>query len=277
MHLINSIDELTFFSDQSDLISMCIIILTLLLPISYYVYYRNIQLKYENFMRIISLLFISYIAALLFGMIYHLSNGYSGTETDFARLISQVDFNGDCSDENDLTCCNYYDNCQMSEDGFDGLIDHDTIIIPIKKNGHCPHLSDIIYKRDQILGYEDCENTEFGCCKIHSTCDSYVRLEFPYYVYNHTLERGYPIGYMTSMEPKIDEEGSNCLGIRGVVEEYALLNVGEQNYLSVNITITFIGVTILCLFCMTVKYNRDKKYNHISDPGTPELNSEDLP
>ena len=275
-------DKLTYFSDQSVLISMSIISITLLIPVTFHVYFRekNILLLnplYKDVLRLISLLFLSYIFALLFGIIYHLS--YEDGTIIINGSLSYANFNGDCSYDNDFTCCNYYDNCQISDLGVEGLIDHDTIIIPVKKNSECPHLSEIIYKRDKMLDYdyESCSESEFGCCKIHSTCDSYVRMEFPYSLYEHTIERGYPIGYMTSKEPKIDEQGSNCPGISEVVEEYAHLNVESQSHRLAFFVLSFIGIIILGFGICIRKYLLEMNYNTLSEEELDDLEKDEYP
>jgi hypothetical protein len=275
--MIDLSDKITYFSDQSDMISMVIIIIVLLIPITFHIYFRERNILLLNplskdLLRNISLLFLSYICALLFGLIYRLSHE-DGTISIHGSL-SYANFNADCSD-NDFSCCNYYDNCRISE-GREGPIDHDTIIIPVKRNSECPHLSEILYKRDEYLDYDshDCSESEFGCCMIRTTCDSYVRLNFSYSLYEHTIGRGPPIGYVTSMESKIDEIGSNCpVSISAIVDDYAHLHVVSQSHQFAFITLSLIGIIILCLGICIRNHIMELNYNTLSEEEENKLDS----
>jgi hypothetical protein len=278
--MIDLSDKISYFSDQSDMISMVIIIIVLLIPITFHIYFRerNILLLnplYKDLLRSISLLFLSYIGAMLFGLLYRLSHE-DGT-ISIRGSLSDANFNADCSDDNNFSCCNYYDNCYISDMGPEGPIDHDTIIIPVKKDSECPHLSEILYRRDEYLDYDaDCSESEFGCCMIQTTCDSYVRLNFPYSLYEHTIERGFPIGYITSMEPKIDEIGSNCpVSISAIVDDYAHLHVASQSHQFAFIILSFIGIIVLCLGVCIRNHIVEMNYNTLTENKLDELDELD--
>jgi uncharacterized membrane protein len=276
-------DKLTYFSDQSDIISMIIIIITLLLPISFFIFFRekNILLLnplYKNILRNLSLLFLSYIFALLFGILYRLY--YEDGTISIRGSLSYSTFDSDCSDENNFSCCNYYDNCHISDIGIEGPIDHDTVIIPIKKNSQCPDLSEIIYKRDKYLDYDsvNCSKSKFGCCSIETTCNSYVKLNFPYSLYEHTIEKGYPYGYNTLMEPKIDEIGSNCPDtVTEIIEEYSHLHVESKSHSFAIIILSFIGILLICLGICIRNHIKEMNYNTLTEEESDNLENIDYP
>ena len=65
-----------------------------------------------------------------------------------------------------------------------------------------------------------CEETEFGCCYIHNTCNYYKRSGYSYSLYNHTIQRGFPVGFTSTYQPKVDREGSNCMTDKSIIEFY---------------------------------------------------------
>jgi hypothetical protein len=280
--MIDLSDKITYFSDQSDMISMIIIIICLLIPISFYIYFRekNILILnplYKNLLRNLSLLSLSYTFALLAGLLYRLSYE-DGTLSIYGHL-SYAHFDGNCSDENEFDCCNYYDNCQISDLGIEGPIDHDTVIIPVTKGSQCPNLNEIISGRDKYLDYDaDCSDSEFGCCNIRTTCDSYVRTNFPYSLYEHTIEKGYPYGYVALQEPKIDESGSNCPdSITRIIDEYSHLKVESKSHIFAIIVLSFIGILLICVSICIRNHIIEMKYNTLTGRELDELESEDYP
>ena len=65
-----------------------------------------------------------------------------------------------------------------------------------------------------------CEATEFGCCYIHSTCNYYKRSGYSYSLYNRTVQRGFPVGFTSTYQSKVDSEGSNCMTDKSIIEFY---------------------------------------------------------
>ena len=76
-----------------------------------------------------------------------------------------------------------------------------------------------------------CEATEFGCCYIHETCNYYKRSGYSYSLYNHTVQRGFPVGFTSTYQSKVDSEGSNCMTDKSIIEFYIDNETFTDSYL----------------------------------------------
>tara|TARA_Y100001970_G_scaffold94073_1_gene118615 strand:- start:433 stop:1446 length:1014 start_codon:yes stop_codon:yes gene_type:complete len=124
-----------------------------------------------------------------------------------------------CSENPDVTCCTYYDECVEGDSGPAGPMDASRYIIGAYTEGgnaECPHISEIINTRDTLMEQQwsiPCEHTEHGCCMVDTLCDSYIRQGESYHTFQSSINwrqirarRGKSMTYIA----KIDAEGTNC-------------------------------------------------------------------
>ena len=122
-----------------------------------------------------------------------------------------------CSENPDVTCCTYYDECVEGDSGPAGPMDASRYIIGAYSEGgnaECPHISDIINTRDTLMEqqWSPCEHTEHGCCMVDVMCDIYIRQGYSYHLFQSTINwrqtRARRGKVMTAMA-KIDAAGTN--------------------------------------------------------------------
>lgn len=105
-----------------------------------------------------------------------------------------------------MTCCPFYTHCT---EGLTNTLDYNMKIFHWSETDSCPTLGDAIQYMKP--GEPSCETSEYGCCQIQTTCDDYVRLNYPYSKYQTTNDNINPEVGMTSTHiPKHDLNGSNC-------------------------------------------------------------------
>tara|TARA_B100000575_G_C23043910_1_gene600819 strand:+ start:237 stop:1208 length:972 start_codon:yes stop_codon:yes gene_type:complete len=166
-----------------------------------------------------------------------------------------------------------YNHCSIHSDcseGTNNTIDYVKYVFDINdKSEKCPNLASSYHHEENLLWYyEDksmwshengqsiCHQSEFGCCHIFSTCESYTKpiglvsgseRPMPYSVFNYTIHRGFPHGYVTTEQPRNDPEGSNCMTDRGLIEYY----IEHKNYTYAFI-IYCIMIIYAIIFCMVI-------------------------
>ena len=126
-----------------------------------------------------------------------------------------------CSENPDVTCCTYYDECVEGDSGPTGPMDASTYIIGAYTEGgnaECPHISDIIDTRDTLMEQQwsiPCEHTEHGCCMVDTMCNDYIRQGEPYLSFQSSINWRQALarrGKVMTDIAKIDAEGTNCGG-----------------------------------------------------------------
>jgi hypothetical protein len=114
-----------------------------------------------------------------------------------------------------------------------------------------------------------CEATEFGCCYIHSTCNYYKRSGYSYSLYNRTVQRGFPVGFTSTYQSKVDSEGSNCMTDKSIIEFYIDNETFTDSRLY-KISVCFYLI-ILCIVFLIRKITLGKEKQTYE---TPEKHSE---
>ena len=170
-----------------------------------------------------------YICAYLMYMTYATYMYSSAQEvlTDVQESIYQREgepgwpLSNSCSENADVTCCSYYEGCVQGDSGPSGPMDATSYMISAYKEGgnaECPHVSEIIDKRDKLMDLQwsvPCEHTEHGCCMVDTMCDSYIRQGESYSTFQNSIDWRQSFArrgkVMTAMA-KVDAEGSNCGG-----------------------------------------------------------------
>ena len=240
-------------------------------------------LKDENYSKSILMVILMMVSPILFTMIVSKKNKYkelSESTRDcifeinrvllyysyvlilcllvrFMYLDDKISVNGflydkevelDCTDKS-FDCCKIYDKCYNDNN----QINSDTYVYNVKKGGACHTLNEMI-----PLNYieEDCEDSEFGCCYINTSCDSYKRSNYSFEIYERSIQKGFPHGYVNTGKTKNDKEGSNCDNLEDMI-----LNHVNNNNENIFPSLTLI-VIIFILINMILLY-RDMIYSKI--------------
>ena len=179
-----------------------------------------------------------------------------------------------CSENPDVTCCTYYDECVEGDSGPAGPMDASRYIIGAYTEGgnaECPHISEIINTRDTLMEQQwsiPCEHTEHGCCMVDTLCDSYIRQGESYHTFQSSINwrqiRARRGKSMTDIA-KEDAEGTNCGGesVPDLLSSYGwelIKNIpleGEgrsqmqsYEYLLENMRNATVGILAVCLFAL---------------------------
>ena len=211
-------DDIYYYEDEHFAISVLIIIICLLIPVSIHVCFQDHE-KYKRqsgeikeCYKVISRLLLLYTFILTFSLLFRFMT--MDSRLSVKGDLYNTDLEIDCSDK-PFDCCNIYDNCRL---GSMNHVEYDTYVFNVEKGTTCPTLSDLVNSNED----ENCEDSEFGCCYFHSTCDSYVHMGITNYsTYDRIFSKGFPHGYMNMYEPRIDSEGSNCKNVKDLVNDYS--------------------------------------------------------
>lgn len=177
-----------------------------------------------------------------------------------------------CSENPDVTCCTYYDECVEGDSGPTGPMDASTYIIGAYTEGgnaECPLITDIIDTRDTLMEQQwsiPCEHTEHGCCMVDTLCDSYIRQGESYHTFQSSINwrqiRARRGKSMTDIA-KEDAEGTNCGGesVPDLLRSYGLelkknipvegggrSQMQSYEYLLENMRSATVGILGFCLF-----------------------------
>ena len=155
-------------------------------------------------------------------------------------FLYDKDIELDCSDKS-FDCCKIYDKCYND----DNKIKSDTYVYNVKKGGTCYPLHEMVTLNNIE---EDCENSEFGCCYINTSCDSYSRGNYTYYDLSLTYGKGFPYGYVNTGKTKNDKDGTNCDNL-----EDTIMNHVNHNNETIFSSLTLI-IIIFILFNMIIIY-----------------------
>tara|TARA_B100000686_G_scaffold344434_1_gene427031 strand:- start:294 stop:1307 length:1014 start_codon:yes stop_codon:yes gene_type:complete len=199
---------------------------------------------------------------------------------------SMYDNSVPCSENPDVTCCTYYDECVEGDSGPAGPMDASTYIIGAYTEGgnaECPRILDIIDTRDTLMEQQwsiPCEHTEHGCCMVDTLCDSYIRQEEPYLSFQSSINwrqtRARRGKVMTAIA-KIDAAGTNC-GDESVLRlltsyGWELINnipvegggrsqMQSYDYLLENMRFATAGILGFCLFAPIAVFIVFRKNTH---------------
>ena len=132
----------------------------------------------------------------------------------------------------DTGCCTVFYGC---EEGPADTLDHD-IYVFTWGDKTCPTLLDMIQVHDTT-----CEESMYGCCMVRATCDSYVRLQYPYSIYNVSIDET-KFGYVSTGIVKEDINGANCPTQNEVVHNFIEDHYASQEKHSV--------ILVLLMFCI---------------------------
>jgi len=272
-------DEIFYLKDEQFSISSLLIILMILSPILITMFlknkdgYKKLNEGNKECIFEINRLLLCYSYVMLLCLLIRFS--YIDDKLSVNGFLYDKDVEIDCSDK-PFDCCEIYDKCYNDNN----QIKSDTYVYNVKKGGQCNTLSEII-----ILDYKEvnCEDSDFGCCYIKISCDSYIRNNSSYYEYSVIDGKKFPHGYINTGETKIDKEGSNCNNIENVI----LNHVNKNDYIFTYLMLLFILILILSISflyrkklikqitILKEKYNEknDGEYNDLTlEPD--ELNSD---
>ena len=243
-----------------------------------------------------------FICAYLMWMTYA-THMYSLTRevlTDIQESIYQSSTS--CSENPDVTCCSYYDQCIEGDSGSQGSMDATSFMIGAYKEGgnaECPHIWDIIGKRDKLLNLQwsvPCEHTEHGCCMVDTMCDSYIRNENSYHLFENGITNRQSFarrGKIITAMAKVNPEGTNCgdESIRSILQSYAwsLLQrlprdeggrfpMNSYGYLPRYMQYATIGIIILtCILCIIGYFSfKEQSHNIIDSEDDEDEDDEEL-
>ena len=237
-----------YFKDEHYAISILIIIICLLFPVSLYVCcqghkkYREQSLEKKECYLMISRIMLLYTFALIFSLLFRFMTMDSEISVDGNLYYANLEL--DCSDK-PFDCCSIYEDCRL---GPINNIEYDSYVFNIEKGDKCPTLSDLVMNHISH-GSINCEDTEYGCCYIRSSCDSYINMNITSYNdYEKIINKGFPYGYINMYEEKIDNEGTNCKGVEELVDEYYTdLENYSTNWMLLMMIILIISTSTPCI------------------------------
>jgi len=244
-------DALYYLNDEDFSVSILLLILCMLLPVTLYICfskhqkYRGLDQEKKDCIMSINRIMLLYTIILLLSLIYSFS--YRDSRISVTGILSQTDNKVDCSNET-FDCCTVYDNCRI-----DG---HDSYVYTVEKGVECHTLVEIIIDHIEYNHkVENCLDSEFGCCYLMTTCDSYLRLNYTYGLYSHIVARGFPYGYVNTGDSKINSEGTNCNSVMDLLEEHENMHTST----SINIMILLLIISVCTVFpYFILKICRDK-------------------
>ena len=196
------------------------------------------------------------------------------------------------------SCSVYYD---CSEGNDNSLVSEDYTFMINDKRENCPNFgglevgegnlnlmnyyienkeeSDhIFYGPDGTVWDPDggCEEAEFGCCYIHETCNYYRVSGYSYSTYNHTVQQGFPVGFTSTEQPKVDSEGSNCMTDKSIIEFYIDNETFTDSYLY-KISVSFYLIVLLNVFIIRKIILKVYKEQVYETPETEDNQESELP
>jgi hypothetical protein len=124
----------------------------------------------------------------------------------------------------------------------------------------CPRYSSwLTYYYEQMDTWnngDDCESSEYGCCKVSEIeCDASYREGDTYSRYELNQNYG---GQWTLSVDKHDEEGSNCPTIEELI--YQVSKNDKNNYLALYLSYTITTMIIMCLYMVCMKCTKKEDY-----------------
>lgn len=134
----------------------------------------------------------------------------------------------------DGVCCEVFHQCS---EGVANTLDHDIYVFNLE-DMKCPSLVDMIQERDTT----ECDKSIYGCCMLQTACDSYVRLNYPYSIYQEAINYR-DVGYVSTYIKKTDINGTNCPADIEYVQEY--IGSYYKSYSGHNI---FLILLVICIF-----------------------------
>ena len=259
-------DEIFYVKDEHFSISILMIILFMLTPVLLVMVvnkkeqYKELSEEKKECIFEINRLLIYYTYVIVVCLLIRFS--YMNSEISVNGFLYDKDVKLDCSGE-PFDCCEIYDKCYNDNN----QIKSDTYVYNIKKGGQCHTVSEMI-SLDYIE--EDCSNSEFGCCYIRGTCDSYIRQNYSYNTYSSIDGKGFPHGYLNTGKTKTDKEGSNCDNIDNLI-----LNHVNKNTESIFSTLMMIIIAfVLFNICLMNRNLVIQKFNLVIHKFNCEKNDE---
>ena len=248
--------DVSIFNYDYEIPVFLLIIACFMVPIGTYICfhdtekYRNITSDYQKLWRHFAYMGVFYVVVLVFCATAR--SGYHVYSMD-----SVGDLSVDCVG-GDSGCCEVFHQCS---EGVADTLDHDIYVFNLEDT-KCPRLVDMIQFHDTTA----CEKSMYGCCMIQTSCDSYVRLNYPYSSYQNTLDHG-DVGYVATSIQKTDANGTNCPTDIEYVQEY--IGSHYESYAYHNV---FLILLVLCIFSIPCCFCKDamgekavKQWNTWSD------------
>ena len=229
-------ENVIIFDEYHQVVVLLLMIACLMIPLGGYTCvsdtetFQKVHVRNKDLWKHLSKISVFYILLILWGAIYRL--GYHIYSVDQIGIVPSSELTVSCNGE-DTRCCSVYAGCS---EGHDDSLEYDTYVFTWSSDTICPTLSDMVPD-----DYDDCEDSEYGCCMIQTTCDSYARLHYGYSTYMQTAERGSPYGYVKSGF-KSEVNGTNCPTEKDIIYEYVHDNyTGQVNYV-------WIYGILMCIF-----------------------------
>ena len=233
-------DNVIFFNYDYEITMFLLIIACFMVPIGSYICFhdtdkfRNIVPEYQKIWRHISYIGVFYVAVMIFCAIAR--SGYHVYSMETVGDLSVDCVGGDSG------CCSVFHQCS---EGVADTLDHDIYVFNLGETT-CPRLIDMIRFHDNT----ECGTSMYGCCMIQTSCDSYVRLHYPYSSYQNTIDLG-DAGYVPTSIKKTDINGTNCPTDIEYVQEY--IGSHYESYAYHNVILILLVVSIFSIPCCVCK------------------------
>lgn len=233
-------DNVIFFNYDYEITMFLLIIACFMVPIGSYICFhdtdkfRNIVPEYQKIWRHISYIGVFYVAVMIFCAIAR--SGYHVYSMETVGEVSVDCVGGDGG------CCSVFHQCS---EGVANTLDHDIYVFNLEETT-CPRLVDMIRLHDNT----ECGTSMYGCCMIQTSCDSYVRLHYPYSSYQNTIDLG-DAGYVPTSIKKTDINGTNCPTDIEYVQEY--IGSHYESYAYHNVILILLVVSIFSIPCCVCK------------------------
>ena len=233
-------DNVIFFNYDYEITMFLLIIACFMVPIGSYICFhdtdkfRNIVPEYQKIWRHISYIGVFYVVVMIFCAIAR--SGYHVYSMETVGEVSVDCVGGDGG------CCSVFHQCS---EGVANTLDHDIYVFNLGETT-CPRLIDMIRGYDNT----ECGTSMYGCCMIQTSCDSYVRLHYPYSSYQNTIDLG-DAGYVPTSIKKTDINGTNCPTDIEYVQEY--IGSHYESYAYHNVILILLVVSIFSIPCCVCK------------------------
>ena len=233
-------DNVIFFNYDYEITMFLLIIACFMVPIGSYICFhdtdkfRNIVPEYQKIWRHISYMGVFYVVVMILCAIAR--SGYHVYSMETVGDLSVDCVGGDSG------CCSVFHQCS---EGVANTLDHDIYVFNLGETT-CPRLIDMIRFHDNT----ECGTSMYGCCMIQTSCDSYVRLHYPYSSYQNTIDLG-DAGYVPTSIKKTDINGTNCPTDIEYVQEY--IGSHYESYAYHNVILILLVVSIFSIPCCVCK------------------------
>ena len=259
-------DNIYYFTDNAFILGIILIAVSFSVATAIYLLckdHKHLQFenegKNETFQKMwtkcsqVSIIYIIIILLYTFTSLYSMNE-----EITIHGELSTAKLNIDCTDQS-YECCSIYNDCSQ---GLANTINYNSYVFNGEKGKNCPTLAGLVQDYISMHGttdLESCIHSSYGCCALSTSCDTYVRLNFPYSLYDQIQNNSYGKENLYTYVEKVDARGSNCETSESLVRKY--IKVNQNN--SISLVICLLVLFTICPCCILAMFKKDDIIKHI--------------